>query len=270
MKGRILTTGLMGMCVVALCIALVWVASPEIYEAHGEFAYWWDSVRTDANGKVSQPGASGNGIYLEEVKRLVDDCRSLSFSSNVLMRFLSEKPTSHNSITSLQESVRGITVLVSELPIPVLTVWVKANSRELAEGLTRSCLEAIENDVNADNKKRQVIVLKQIHEQVLVQERACERIQKEYALIEASSDKKKEHLAQALLVSKELLAGLKEKEREALKGGHNFKVHILNNGKVSVESIRKQWFTSESGREKKSCLEWIAFEALQKEAKRWP
>ena len=133
MKGKILTTGLMGICVVALCFILVWVASPEIYEAHGEFASWWDSVRTDANGKVSQLCAGGNGTYLKEVKRLVDECRSLSFSSNVLMRFLSEDPPWHNSISSLHESVRGITVLVSELPIPVLTVWAKANSPELAD-----------------------------------------------------------------------------------------------------------------------------------------
>ena len=268
MRDKILMTGLMGMGISALCIVLMWVVSPEIYEAHGDFVYWWDTVRTDANGKVSQLEASGNGIYLEEVKRLVDDCQSLSFSSNVLMLFLSENSTSHNSISSLSESVKGINVLVSELPIPVLTVWVKANSRKLAEGLTRSCLEVIESLVNADNKERDVLALKQIHEQVLVQERACERIQKEHAFIEATTDKKKEHLALALSVSKELLAELKEKEREALKGGHNFKVHILNNGKVSVQSMGKQWFTSESGRERKPCLEWIAFETFQKEAKR--
>ena len=266
MRDKILMTGLIGMGISALCIVLLWVVSPEIYEAHGDFVYWWDTVRTDANGRVSQLEASGNGIYLEEVKRLVDDCQSLSFSSNVLMRFLSEEPSWHNSISSLHESVRGITVLVSELPIPVLTVWVKANSRELAEGLTRSCLEVIESHVNADNKERHVLALKQIHEQVLVQERACERIQKDHAF--ASTDKKREHLALALSVSKELLAELKEKEREALKGGHNFKVQILNNGKVSVQSMGKQWFTSESGRERKPCLEWIAFETFQKEAKR--
>ena len=266
MRDKILMTGLIGMGISALCIVLLWVVSPEIYEAHGDFVYWWGTVRTDANGRVSQLEASGNGIYLEEVKRLVDDCQSLSFSSNVLMLFLSEKQTSHNSISSLSESVKGIKVLVSELPIPVLTVWVKANSRELAEGLTRSCLEVIESHVNADNKERHVLALKQIHEQVLVQERACERIQKDHAF--ASTDKKREHLALALSVSKELLAELKEKEREALKGGHNFKVQILNNGKVSVQSMGKQWFTSESGRERKPCLEWIAFETFQKEAKR--
>lgn len=270
MKGKILTTGLMGMCVVALCFVLVWVASPEIYEAHGEFAYWWDSVRTDANGKVSQLGAGGNGIYLKEVKRLVDDCRSLSFSSNVLMRFLSEEPSWHNSISSLQESVRGITVLVSELPIPVLTVWVKAKSPELAEGLTRSFLDAIESHVTAGNKKRHVLALKQIHEQVLAQERACESIQKEYIHNGASNDTEKAHLAQALSVSKELLARLKEKEQEALKCGRDFKVHILNNGNVSVESIGKQWFHLGAKQERESCSEWITFEAFQNEAKRLP
>ena len=50
----------------------------------------------------------------------------------------------------------------------------------------------------------------------------------------------------------------------------DFKVQILNNGNVSVESIGKQWFYLGSKQERESCSEWITFEAFQKEAKRLP